>query len=218
MCGQQLHDNRELLLWRLNAASTRLMYFIHLQECPYVDYDEDTSRSWIRSSVSVATRPEHTESLKYLDQNLTLVASLVSSNDGDTPCLVDSYTWQVGELALPIVFDITNINVIWPVRIVVCAENNATNKLAMSKATSMVCEARSDFLHAPHRLRATARIERRFILSNERVLRLWENSGLDPAQQLRYETLYERSTCQTYKNYADRAVWHYLHTSTASSV
>jgi hypothetical protein len=87
------------------------IFFINFQEFPRIEHEEDPFQSWIRSSVSIVTHPDDPNGIKYLDRSLILVASLVSSNDGDTPCLAGSYEWKAGTSALPIAFDITNINV-----------------------------------------------------------------------------------------------------------
>lgn len=170
------------------------MYFINFLEFPRIEHEGDPFQSWIRGSVSIVTHPDDPNGVKHLDQNLTLVASLVSSNDGDTPCLADSYEWKAETSALPIFFDITNINVIWPVKIMVFAENQTTGNLAISKATSIVCAARSDLIHPPYGSHTIAKVERQLMLSNERLLRFWEDFDLDPAQQLRYETQHIHST------------------------
>lgn len=135
-------------------------------------------RTWISCSVTIATQPTD---FKY-NKDITLRASLVSSNDDDTPFLTELYEWHAGTESLSIVFDVS-IGVIWPVRVLVCADDQESGSLSpLANQTQRVCLAWS----APFDITSPGvcheRVERRFTLSSERILRTWECHGDDAAQ------------------------------------
>lgn len=121
---------------------------------------------------------------------MTIVASVLSAHDKDFPCLVVEYQWQRGSQSLEIVIDITTINVIWPARVKVGIGDQDVNPLASMldpnlKSDACIFTAWSDSF-APEASQAAARTERRLMLSNQRILSIWEGTGNSPTQNLRY--------------------------------
>lgn len=169
------------------------MYFIQFREYPTLFRQDETS---IRATISIVTHPG---SLTY-NHNLTLNSSLVSSNDNSTPCMEKSYQWHPGLSSLSIDFDITNIGIIWPARILVWTQDQSTSLLTMptisNDSISSVFMARSPWLDPSNHPSTTASIERQFILSNERVLRICEDYDRAQVQQIRCVRSWHRSRNQ----------------------
>ncbi|CZT21691.1 uncharacterized protein RCC_07556 [Ramularia collo-cygni] len=159
------------------------MYFVQFERPPRVLTEEAPfMRTWITGAITIATQPNGT----IYDQDITLKASLLSSNDDDTPCLTESYEWRAGMTRLPIVFDVSN-GVIWPVRVLVCADGQESGSLSPLATPSLnrtprVCLAWSPAFDNLNPIASDERVERRFKLSSKRTLRAWESCGQNSAQ------------------------------------
>lgn len=141
-------------------------------------------RTWIQCTITIATQPND---LTY-NQDITLRASLVSSNDDDTPFLTKLYEWHAGTESLSIVFDVS-VGVIWPVRILVCADEQDSGRLSpVANDVPRVCLAWSAPFDDLSPGVSHERVERRFTLSSTRILRTWEYYGPDPVQ-MKYDDL-----------------------------
>ncbi|GAB7355683.1 hypothetical protein MBLNU459_g6387t2 [Dothideomycetes sp. NU459] len=157
------------------------MYSIQFLQSPAIVAHDDPPRDFISAAVSIVSAPS--EAL--LEEDVPVVASLLSDNDGDTPCFVETYSWKAGMSSLRIVFDITNMNVIWPARIKVRLENQDMTSISDMLISAnrrhdqnpRVQTVQSDLIDPGEESPGTPRVERQFALSSERVLTIWE--GLD---------------------------------------
>lgn len=163
------------------------MYFIQFQQPPTVYTEESpVSRTWVGSTITLATQPDN---LVY-EKDITLSASLVSSNDDDTPCLDQLYRWRAGIRCLSLKFDVTNISVIWPARVQVRAQSlDFSRPPAWDDQSTIVCLALSWPFDDSLQRTGQSIVERRFMLSNKRMLRTWEDHGQVSVQQLKYDGL-----------------------------
>lgn len=151
------------------------MYFVQFQEPPDFVTQEtpDDFRKWIRTTIAIATQPTQV----FLNEDITVRASLVSLNDDDLPILTALYHWHAGMSSLPIEFDVTRMGIACPVRVHVKPEHQDNETLALQKQSSRVFMALSSCFDSSGQPTSPERIERRFMLSNYRELRTCEYSS-----------------------------------------
>lgn len=157
------------------------MYLIQFLEPPTIETEDETLCSFVNATVSVISTPRNL----LVDEDVSLVASLISDHDDGTPCLDQCYQWGSGNSSLHITLDITNINVIWPARMQVRAKDQDVASLADTIILGVHNKAKgpyiqnvcSDLIDPSEEEQRVPKAERQFVLSSERVLTIWE--GLD---------------------------------------
>lgn len=162
---------------------------------PTITSTEEPYRTWIRAEITIVSQPANTP----YDGNVTITASLLSDSDEDTPTLIESYRWESGTSSLIINLDVTSLNVIWPAKMKVTVENQNIIRLTDVIIPETSTEGENPYINgassevlqeAQKNSNATPRIERQFVLSSDRLLRIYESIDKMPASQLRYRICY----------------------------
>ncbi|OCK82463.1 hypothetical protein K432DRAFT_349001 [Lepidopterella palustris CBS 459.81] len=159
------------------------MRYIRFLKPPRIE-GNNTSNKTLKALITITSDLGDT----FLPDNLALAASLrPEGHDGDI-YLCKTVQWTAGMRSLPIVFELTNANLDWPVRVHVGVKGNPASDCFGKRHKAdppSIISAWSGVLDALNGvMEAEKMVERRFTPLSGRTLSIWEETGESIARHL----------------------------------